>query len=211
MRQKLGLNRKKKHGVVAFAGTDRVQKLRVEYWEKMKNIETENLVFLDETGIILGLARTHARSQIGTRVGGIKPFYLGAKVTVIGAISLKKVLAVMTMDDSIELHHLLYLFSSFYALNCGSCAVVVIDNLPAHKLTSIVPLIEAVGARVICLYPYSPDFNPIEMWWSQLKSFLRSFAPKNPAMIDRIIAVALDLMNPSHLKIWFTDCCYCTS
>jgi hypothetical protein len=102
MRQKLGLNRKKKHGVVAFAGTDRVQKLRVEYWEKMKNIETENVVFLDETGIILGLARTHARSQIGTRVGGIKPFYRGAKVTVIGAISLKNVLAVMIMDDSID-------------------------------------------------------------------------------------------------------------
>ena len=53
MRQKLGLNRKKKRDVVAFAGTDRVQKLRVEYWEKMKNIEAENLVFLlDETGIM---------------------------------------------------------------------------------------------------------------------------------------------------------------
>jgi transposase len=72
-------------------------------------------------------------------------------------------------------------------------------------------MIEAVGARVICLSPYSPDFNPIEMWWSQLKSFLGSLAPKTPAMIDRIIAVALDLMNPSPLKNWFTDCCYCTS
>lgn len=48
------------------------------------------------------LARTHGRSQIGKRVGGIKPFYRGAKVTVIGAISLKKVLAVMTMDDSMD-------------------------------------------------------------------------------------------------------------
>jgi len=86
------------------------------------------------------------------------------------------------------------------------------DNLPAPKLTSIVPMIEAVGARVICLSPYSPDFNPIEMWWSQLlKSFLRSFAAKTPAMIDRIIAVALDLMNPSPLKNWFTDYFYCTS
>ena len=79
MRQKLGLNRKKKHGVVAFAGTDRVQKLRVEYWEKMKNIETENLVFLSGNGdYALARAIAHARSQIGTRVGGIKPFYRGA-------------------------------------------------------------------------------------------------------------------------------------
>ena len=54
--QKLGLNRKKKHGTVAFAGTERVQNLRVKYWEKIKKIEAHNLVFLDETGIMLGLA-----------------------------------------------------------------------------------------------------------------------------------------------------------
>ncbi|RCJ42734.1 hypothetical protein A6770_07600 [Nostoc minutum NIES-26] len=75
------------------AATLRVQKLRVEYWEKVRDIEPDNLVFLDETGVILGLARTHARSQSGTRVYELKPFYRGAKVTVIGAISIKKVVA----------------------------------------------------------------------------------------------------------------------
>jgi putative transposase len=44
------------------------------------------------------------------------------------------------------------------------------DNLPAHKVDSIKPMIEAVGASILCLSPYSPDFNPIELWWSQLKS-----------------------------------------
>ncbi len=51
-KQKLGLNRKKKHGTVAFAGTERVQKLRVKYWEKIKKVEVQKLVFLDETGIM---------------------------------------------------------------------------------------------------------------------------------------------------------------
>ena len=51
-------------------------------------------------------------------------------------------------------------------------------------------MIEEVGASVISLSPYSPDFNPIEMWWSQLKSFLRMFAPTTTEMLDRIIAVA---------------------
>lgn len=107
--------------------------------------------------------------------------------------------------------HLPYLVRSFYALTYGSGPVVVRDNLPAHKLTSIVPMIESVGASVICLSPYSPDFNPLEMWWSQLKSFLRRFAPNTAAMIDIIIAVASPLINPNHLRNWFTDCCYCTS
>lgn len=73
--QKLGLNRKKKTLQSSQAATPRVQKLRAEYWEKVRNIEPENLVFLDETGVLLGLARTHARSQMGTRVYELKPFY----------------------------------------------------------------------------------------------------------------------------------------
>ncbi|MDB9452783.1 transposase, partial [Dolichospermum circinale CS-534/05] len=44
--------------------------------------------------------------------------------------------------------------------------------------------------------PYSPDFNPIELWWSQLKSFLRTFSPTTTEMVDKVISVALDLMNP---------------
>ena len=70
------------------------------------------------------------------------------------------------------------------------------DNLPVHKLELIEQKIEAVGARVIYLSPYSPDFNPIELWWSQLKSFLRSFAPTTTSMIDTVIAVALHLISP---------------
>ena len=99
---KIRTQSKKKTWYSSQAGTERVQKLRVEYWEKIRNIEAENLVFLDETGMLLGLARSHARSPLGTRVGGIKPFYRGAKVTAIGAISLKKVLAVMTLNDSMD-------------------------------------------------------------------------------------------------------------
>lgn len=188
-----------------------MQKLRVEFWEKIREFEAKNLVFLDETGIMLGLARSHARSPLGTRVRGIKPFYRGAKVTVIGAISLTKVLAVMTLNDSMDSSAFTVFIEKFLCPQLWPGAVVVMDNLPAHKISSIESMIESVGARVICLSPYSPDFNPIERWWSQLKSFLRVFSPKTPEMIDRIIAVALNLMNPHHLKHWFTHCCYCTS
>jgi hypothetical protein len=87
------------------AATDRVQKLRVEYWEEVKDIAPENLIFLDEMGVLLGLTRTHGRSPQGDRVYDLKPFYRGAKVTVIGAISLNRVLAVMTLNDSDELLH----------------------------------------------------------------------------------------------------------
>lgn len=189
---------------------ERVQKLRCEYWEQVKDIDPENLVFLDETGVLLGLTRTHARSRQGSRVYDLKPFYRGARVTVIGAISVNKVVALMTLDGSMDGDAFQVFIKQCLVPQLWENAVVVMDNLPAHKSAAIEPLIKAVGANVLNLSPYSPDFNPIELWWSQLKSFLRQFSPTTTKMVDVLIATALDLVNPKHLRNWFTNCCYCT-
>ena len=141
-----------------------------------------------------------------------KKHFIGAiSFTAIGAISMNKVLALMTMNDAMDGQAFAIFIQHFLCPKFWEGAVVVMDNLPAHKLASIKPMIESVGASIICLSPYSPDFNPIEIWWSQLKSFLRMFTPTTTSMIDRIIAVALNLINPQHLRNWFANCCYCTS
>jgi transposase len=115
------------------------------------------------------------------------------------------------MDNSIDGKAFEVFIEKCLAPQLWSPAAVVMDNLPAHKLASIKPMIVAVAASILCLSQDSPDFNPIEFWWSQLKSLLRQFSPTTAKMVDTIIAVALDLMNPQHLKNWFTNCCYCTS
>ena len=117
----------------------------------------------------------------------------------------------MTIDNSMDSQAFEVFIDQCLVPQLWSGAVVVMDNLPAHKVDSIKPMIEAVGASILCLSPYSPDFNPIELRWSQLKSLLRQFSPSTTKMVDTIIAVALDLVNPKHLKNWFTNCCYCTS
>jgi transposase len=208
---KTTIDTKKKTLRSSQGATERVQKLRSEYWEQVKDIEPENLVFLDEMGVLLGLTRTHARSSSGIRVYDLKPFYRGAKVTVIGAVSLKQVLAVMTLNSSMDGEAFKVFVEKCLVPQLWSGAVVVMDNVPAHKVTSIEPLIQAVGASVLYLSPYSPDFNPIEHWWSQLKAFLRQFSPTTTIRVDTLIATALDLVNPKHLQNWFTNCCYCTS
>jgi transposase len=193
------------------AASERVQLLRCDYWERIKRIDPENLVFLDEMGVLLGLTRTHARSLKGRRIYDLKPFYRGKKVTVIGAVSIKQVLAVMTLDDSMNGKAFEVFIAKFLVPQLWIGAVVVMDNLPAHKMAAIEPLIQAVGASVINLSPYSPEFNPIEHWWSQLKAFLRKFSPTTTSMVDILISTALDLMNPQHLRNWFANCCYCTT
>jgi transposase len=170
--------------------------------------------------------RTHARAAPGKRAYAFKPFYRGGKVSVMGAITVSKVLAVMTRDDSMDAAALQVYISKCLVPQLWKGAVVIMDNLPAHKVKAIAPLIEAVGARTLYLSPYSPEFNPIEHWrsvslsnlWSQLKAFLRQFSPTTscPAgaaekMVDTLIATAMDLIDPRHLRNWFAHCCYCAS
>lgn len=188
-----------------------MQKLRTEYWQQVKQIDPDNLVFIDEMGVLLGLTRTHARSPSSSRVYDYQPFYRGSKVTVIGAISTKQVLAVMTLNGSMDGNAFQVFITKCLLPQLWSGAVVVMDNLPVHRIKQIESLIQSVGATIQYLSPYSPDFNPIELWWSQLKAFLRSFSPTTANMVDILIATALDLINPVHLNNWFTNCCYCAS
>ena len=100
---------------------------------------------MDETGILRSFYQNSCPFAT-VRVSSLKPFNLAAKITSIGAISINKVLAAMTMNGAA--------FAIFIEkLLCPQLwagAVVVMDNLPAHKLASLVPMIEALGRSVIC-------------------------------------------------------------
>ena len=191
--------------------TQRVQKLRVEYWEKVRELDLENLVFIDEMGILLGLMRAYARAPKGTRATELRSVYRGKKITAIGAITINSVLALMTIDGSMNGNTFAVFIEQMLLPTLWPGAVVIMDNLSAHNLELITPMIESVGAKVINLSPYSPDFNPIELWWSQLKSFLRTWRPTTPEAVDKLLKIALMLINPLHLRNYFASCCYCTS
>ena len=174
--------------------------MRNEYWQQVKQIDPANLVFIDEMGVLLGLRRTRGRSPHGTRVYDFQPFYRGAKVRVIGAISIKQVLAVMTLNGSMNSNAFKVFVEKCLLPQLWKGAVVVMDNLRAHKVVEIEPLIQSVGASVLYQSPYSPEFNPIEHWWSQLKAFLRQFSPTNSKMVDALIATALDASQSQAFK-----------
>ncbi|PSO94002.1 MAG: hypothetical protein BRC49_02835 [Cyanobacteria bacterium SW_10_48_33] len=65
----------------------------------------------------------------------------------------------------------------------GAC--VVMDNLPAHQVKGVKEMIESAGASLIYLSPYSPDFNPIEHYWSKLKQYLRSVAARSRKALEK--------------------------
>ena len=86
--------------------------------------------------------------------------------------------------------------------------VVVMDNLPAHKVEGVRRLIEAAGAELLYLPPYSPDFNPIEQAWSKIKQQLRSAKARTVESLEAAITDALAQVTGNNASAWFAHCGY---
>jgi len=86
--------------------------------------------------------------------------------------------------------------------------IVVMDNLSSHKSERIKELVEAVGAKLWYLPPYSPDFNPIEKMWSKVKEFLRSSAARTKEILYEAIGLALQTVTTTDIFNWFKSCGY---
>ena len=187
------------------------QKKRVEYWEKIRDVEPENLMFLDEMGVLLGTMRPIARSKKGERSYDIKPFYRGSRVTVVGAISNKKVIAMKTIKKSINGEEFKKFVQEQLVPKLWKGAVLVMDNLKAHKVEGVEEMIEAVGARIVYLSPYSPEFNPLEHLWWELKAWLRRFVPRSIQIVEKLLELGVKLCSSKQIENYFAHCCYCTS
>ena len=187
-----------------------MQNLRFYYWQQVKEIKPENLVFIDEMGANLALARGYARSFQGTRAYSQQPFYPGQHLTLIGAIALKGFIGGMTLEGGTNGTAFQVFLDKVLLPQLWPGACVVMDNLPAHKVKGVREKIESVGACLIYLSPYSPDFNPIENCWSKLKAYLREVAARSRELLEEAISLGLDLITELDIRNWFAHCCYCT-
>ncbi len=83
------------------------------------------------------------------------------------------------------------------------------DNFSSHQVAGIRKAIEAAGAKLVFLSPYSPDFSPIELGWSKIKEFLRTQAARSYPALDEAITSAIDAIAPQDIVSWFRHCGYC--
>jgi transposase len=191
--------------------TERVQSLRVQFWLQIQGIPAENLIFLDEAGANLSLIRHSARSQKGKRAHGHRPQKRSKNVSIIGAISLKGVLSQYSILGATDGLTFEAYISQKLVPKLWEGACVVMDNCSIHKGGEIEKLIEAAGAKLIYLPPYSPDFSPIENCWSKVKNILRSLGARSYPDLAKAIETAFNQVCLADIYNWFTHCCYCTA
>lgn len=162
---------------------------------------------MDETGSNLAMTRRYARSVRGSRAYNHTPYGRGQNVTLIGAMALRGLVGEVTFPGATDALGFKTYVTQVLVPNLWRGACVVMDNLPAHKVKGIREAIESVGATVIYLSPYSPDFSPIENCWSKVKEFLRARAARTYAQLDGAITDALAAVTLQDIIGWFTHCC----
>lgn len=191
--------------------SERVQQQRSEFWQLMQGVLAKDLIFIDESGVNLALTRLFARSPKGQRAYGTRPQKRGKNVSLIGALSLSGVVTQMSLIGATDGLTFEAFISQRLVPKLWAGACVVMDNCSIHKGEDIKALIEQVGARLIYLPPYSPDFSPIENCWSKIKSVLRSIGARNYPDLAQAIKDAFAQVSLKDIHNWFTHCCYCTS
>lgn len=154
------------------------------------------------------MTRRWGRIVGGARLDDAVPAGRWRTLTLLGAVSLAGWVATMTIEAPTDGD----VFRAFLEqvlcprLRPGHC--VVMDNLAAHKVAGVRELIQATGARLLYLPPYSPDFNPIEKCWAQLKQHLRAVKARSLPALEPAIASALTHLTADQASAYFRHCGY---
>jgi len=164
------------------------------------------MVFLDESGVHLGMTRLYGRALSGERVHSNRPKNRGKNITMVSAMSLNEVIATLTYEGGTDIHAFMTFITKVLVPALWAGAIVLMDNLNVHLAQSVKEAIEAVGAKVIFLPKYSPDLSPIELLWSKIKEFLRSVKPRTREELDNAITEAFKTVTKEDILGWFTDC-----
>ena len=154
------------------------------------------------------MAREYGWAPIGERAHDDKPGKRGRNISVLGTLTLQGLGAVMTLEGAVDGVAMLAYIQEVLAPTLKPKDIVFMDNLSSHKYRGIREAIEATGAQVVYLPPYSPDLNPIELCWSQLKTLLRSAAARTREALDDAIAEAMKCITGSDAAGWFRHAGY---
>ncbi len=160
-------------------------------------------MFIDETGLSTKMARLRGRALRGERCRAGVPHGHWKTTTFTGALRLTGMTAPFVYDGTMNGTVFLAYVEQVLAPTLSKDDVVVMDNLPAHKAAGIRDAIEAAGASLLYLPPYSPDFNPIENAFAKLKALMRAKAERTIAGLWDTVGAILERFTPDECANYF--------
>jgi transposase len=185
-----------------------VRAAREAWFGLLAGVPLDRLVFLDEFGASTQMQRTHGRAPPGERVVAAVPHGHWKVVSTVAAMTSRGVLCSASYDAATDAA----LFTAFVREALvpmrSPGQVVVLDNLQPHKSPEVRRLVESAGATLLLLPPYSPDFNPIEMAISKVKTVLRKLARRTVEALFDAVGEALASITAGDAMNYITHCGY---
>ena len=154
------------------------------------------------------MTRRYGRARRGMRVHDSVPKNFGRNVTILGALSCSVLNAVMSVEGATDTAVFRAYVEQVLAPTLAAGDIVVMDNLSSHKVSGIRQAIEAAGAALLYLPPYSPDYSPIENCWSKLKATLRKTKARTREALDDALKYAIENITTTDAEHWFKHCGY---
>lgn len=181
------------------------------FLKRVRRIDPTRLVFLDEAGANIAMGRSHVWVERGEAYVEPRPMNWGHNLTLIGAVRLTGWVTLTTHWGATNTRTFVTWIRDRLAPRLRRGDVVVMDNLRAHHAPAVRAWIEARGATVLYLPPYSYDFNPIEPVWALVKKQIRSFAPRSADALRRVASAARHVVSANHCHSFFAHAGYVNS
>lgn len=181
---------------------------REQWVNGQHHLAAQRLIFIDESGLSTKMARLRGWAPKGKRCRAAIPHGHWKTVTFVGGLSLTGFVAPMPLDGPMDGEYFLAWVEQMLAPTLRQGDIVVMDNLAAHKVAGVRQAIEACGAKLHYLPPYSPDFNPIENAFAKLKAHVRKSAARTFDALEKAAANALPQFKPDHCANFFAHAGY---
>lgn len=165
-------------------------------------------MFVDETGAKTNMARLRGRSPRGRRLKAALPWGHWKTTTLVAALRPCGLTAPMVLDGAIDGAAFKAYVAQVLAPSLKPGDVVIMDNLPGHKVAGVREPIKAAGAHLLYLPPYSPDLNPIEQAFAKLKALLRKAAARTVDELWAAIAESIEQLQPDECSNYFQNAGY---
>jgi transposase len=180
-----------------------VLKRREDWFNSQLDLDSVRLVFIDETWASTNMARLRGRSKKGERLRAGIPHGHWKTTTFVAGLRLTGMVAPLVLDGPINRDAFHAYVNQVLVLELTPGDIVVMDNLGSHKGPAVRDAIEAAGATLLYLPPYSPDFNPIDNAFAKLKALLRKAAERTVDDLWDAIADLIDLFTPQECANYF--------
>lgn len=171
-------------------------------------MDAASLVFLDETGAKTNMTRRYGRAVGGARLHDAAPAGHWSTTTLVSAVGRRGPMAPLLLEGAMDAEAFAAWVEQFLVRELQPGDTVVMDNLSSHKAHRVRPAIEAAGARLLYLPPYSPDLNPIEKMWSKIKALLRGAKARTQEALEKAVAASLAAITAGDVAGWFRSCGY---